>query len=236
LERHKHQLKAVAFDYGNTLTSSGMPQNCQQFYAEALTAVLKTADCVVTPEKLQAGEKILLKYNTRVNERDWEVTSDTIFTELFAAWGIADLSLLKPAKDTFYSFFFNKTEVYPETESVLKELIEKNIKIGVLSNTAYGADREYLIGSTPQINRYFDVFLASAEVGFRKPHTSGFLILIQSLGVHAEDCLFVGDEPADIIGANRVGMISVLINRGSDKYDYGQKYTINSLGDLLKLV
>jgi FMN phosphatase YigB (HAD superfamily) len=54
--------------------------------------------------------------------------------------------------------------------------------------------------------------------------------------VHAEDCLFVGDEPADIIGANRVGMISVLINRGSDKYDYGQKYTINSLGDLLKLV
>jgi len=74
---------------------------------------------------LAAGEKILFKYNTRVNERDWEVTSDTVFTELFAAWGIADISLLKPAKDAFYSFFFTKTGVYPETESVLKELKKK---------------------------------------------------------------------------------------------------------------
>jgi hypothetical protein len=33
---------------------------------------------------------------------------------------------------------------------VLKELKKQNIKIGVLSNTAYGADKEYLIGTTPQ--------------------------------------------------------------------------------------
>jgi len=229
-------MKAVAFDYGNTLTSSGMPLNWQQFYAEALTVALKTVGSDVTPKKLHAGEKILLKYNTRVNNRDWEVSSGTIFAELFAAWGITTRSALKPAEDAFYSLFFTKTEVYPETESVLKELKKKNIKIGVLTNTAYGADKEYLIGNTPQINQYFDVCLASTEVGFRKPHTNGFLQLIQALGVQAEDCLFVGDEPVDVIGANRVGMISVLINRSRDKHDYGQKYTINSLNDLLKLV
>ena len=155
-----------------------MPLNWQQFYPEALTAALQTAGSDITPEKLQAGEKILLKYNTRVNNRDWEVTSDIIFMELFAAWGITARSALKPAKDAFYSFFFTKTEVYPETESVLKELKKKNIKIGMLTNTAYGADKEYLIGCTPQINRYFDVCLASTEVGFRKPHTSGFLQLL----------------------------------------------------------
>ena len=93
--------------------------NWKDFYREALTAALKAADANITPEKLQAGEKVLFKYNTRVNQRDWEVTSDTVFSELFTAWGIADISLLKPAKDAFYSFFVTKTGVYPETESVL---------------------------------------------------------------------------------------------------------------------
>jgi putative hydrolase of the HAD superfamily len=143
---------------------------------------------------------------------------------------------LKPAKDAFYSFFFTKTEVYPETETVLKELKKKNIKIGVLSNTAYGADKEYLIGRTPQINQYFDACLASTEVGFRKPHVKGFLQLLQTLQVQAGDCLFVGDEPADIIGANKAGMISVLINRNNKKHDYGQKYTVSSLTEILKLI
>ncbi len=229
-------IKAVGFDYGNTLTSSGMPMNWKDFYREALMASLAATDSGINPDKLAAGEKILFKYNTRVNARDWEVTSETVFTELFAAWGIADISLLKPAKDAFYSFFFTKTEVYPETESVLKELKKKNIKIGVLSNTAYGADKEYLIGSTPQINRYFDVILTSTDVGFRKPHTKGFLQLLQALQVEAGNCLFIGDEPVDVIGANRVGMISVLINRNNEKHDYGQKYAINSLNDILKLI
>jgi len=213
-------IRAVAFDYGNTLTWSGMPLNWQQFYPAALTAALKAADVNITPAKLQAGAKILLKYNTRVNERDWEVTSDTVFTELFEQWGITARSALQPAKDAFYSFFFTKTEVYPEAESVLKELKKKNIKIGVLSNTAYGADKEYLIGSTPQINQYFDVFLASTEVGFRKPHTKGFLQLLRALQVPAGECLFVGDEPVDVIGANKTGMVSVLINRSTEKHDY----------------
>jgi len=101
------------------------------------------------------------------------------------------LSALKPAKDAFYSFF-SLNRSLSETESVLKELKKKNIKIGVLSNTAYGADKEYLIGSTPQINQYYDVCLASTEVGFRKPHTAGFLQLLQALQVQAGDCLFVG--------------------------------------------
>jgi putative hydrolase of the HAD superfamily len=233
---HKHKVKAAAFDFGNTLAASGLPLNWKDFYREALTSALEAADSAVNPDKLAAGEKILFKYNTRVNERDYEVNSDTVFADLFQAWGIADLSLLKPAKDAFYPSFFNRTEVYPETESVLKELKKKNIKIGVLSNTAYGADKEYLIGSTPQINRYFDSCLASTEVGFRKPHTKGFLQLLQALQVQADECLFVGDEPVDVIGANRAGMVSVLINRSGEKRDYGQKYTISSLQDILKLV
>jgi putative hydrolase of the HAD superfamily len=60
--------------------------------------------------------------------------------------------------------------------------------------------------------------------------------LIQALQVPAGDCLFVGDEPVDVIGANKTGMVSVLINRSGEKRDYGQKYTVSSLIDILKLI
>ena len=233
---HKHKVKAAAFDFGNTLAASGLPLNWKDFYREALTSALEAADSAVNPDKLAAGEKILFKYNTRVNERDYEVNSDTVFADLFQAWGIADLSLLKPAKDAFYPSFFNRTELYPETESVLRELKNKHFKLGVLSDTAYGADKEYLLNGIPPIKQYFKVILASTDVGFRKPHTKGFLQLIKELNVETADCFFVGDEPKDIIGANRVGMISVLVNRNNEKLDYGQKYIINSLTDILKLV
>jgi len=229
-------MKAVAFDFGNTLASSGLPLNWQNFYRDALTAVLTVTDSDINPNKLQDGEKILLKYNTRVNEREYEVTSDTIFNDLFQAWDIADLSMFKVAKDAFFPFFFRRTEPYPETESVLKELKSKNIRIGVLTDTAYGADKEYLTDRIPDLMRYFDVFLSSTDVGFRKPNVKGYLQLAKELKVKGEECLFVGDEPKDVIGANKVEMISVLVNRNNDKREYGQKYTVNSLRDILNLI
>jgi len=86
---------------------------------------------------------------------------------LFQAWGIADLSLLKPAKDAFYPSFFNRTEVYPESRIRFKKNSRRKISKSVCSRIRLnGADKEYLIGSTPQINRYFDSCLASTEVGF----------------------------------------------------------------------
>jgi putative hydrolase of the HAD superfamily len=229
-------MKAVVFDFGNTLASSGLPLNWQIFYREALSAVLSVAGTEISSPNLQAGEKILLKYNTRVNERDYEISADTIFTELFNEWNINGLSALKPAKDAFYSYFSKKTELYPETESILKELKNKNIKIGVLTDTAYGADTEYLTASIPGLLPYIDVFLSSTDVGYRKPNVKGYLQIIKEFKIQPAEFLFVGDEHKDIIGANKVNMVSVLVNRSNEKVDYGQKYTVNSLIDILELI
>ena len=65
---------------------------------------------------------------------------------------------------------------------------------------------------------------------------TGYLRLARELGVKTAHCLFVGDEPKDIIGANNSGMISILINRTNENRDYGQKYTVGTLEEILKLV
>jgi putative hydrolase of the HAD superfamily len=129
-----------------------------------------------------------------------------------------------------------RTETYPDTEPVLKELKKKNMKIGVLTDTAYGADKKYLISGASDIMQYIDYFLASTDVGFRKPHIRGYFQLAKELGIEIVECMFVGDEEKDVIGANQAGMISVLIDRKNQYQNYGQRITIHSLQDILKLV
>jgi putative hydrolase of the HAD superfamily len=228
-------MKAILFDFGNTLASSGLPLNWQEFYRESLIKILDGLGINANLQKLQAGEQVLLRYNTRVNPREYEVGSDLIFYDLFREWDITDLTGIDKAKDHFYSFFLGRTELYPDTIPLLKELRKRNLKTGVLTDTAYGADKEYLISGASDIVQYIDVFLASTEVGLRKPNTKGYLRLSQELNTTPADCIFVGDEEKDITGANKAGMISVLLDRNSSGADYGQQYAINSLKEILNL-
>jgi putative hydrolase of the HAD superfamily len=229
-------MKAVLFDFGNTLVSSGLPLNWQEFYREALVKIMDAIGISTDTQKIEIGEKVLRRYNTRVNPREYEVTDTLIFFDLFQEWGFTDLTRLDKAKDIFFSYFLGRTTVYPETESVLREIKKRNLKTGVLTDTAYGADKKYLVSGARDIVQYIDFFLASTEVGLRKPNTKGYLLLVKELNANPADCLFVGDEEKDIIGANKAGMLSVLIDRSGKQTNYSQQYTIKSLTEILNLI
>jgi len=78
-----------------------------------------------------------------------------------------------------------------------------------------------------------DHVLTSSAVGFRKPNVAGYLRLADKLGVKAPESVFVGDEEKDILGANRAGMVSVLVDRLHSGLDYGQAFTVGSLDEIL---
>jgi len=229
-------MQSIIFDFGNTLATSGLPLNWQEFYRDALTQVLKTIHCEVIPHKIQIGEKLLEKYNTRLYPREIEVNSNIIFSELFQEWGISDLSKIKDAEDIFFSFFLKATVYYPDAKPTLKQLKNKNIKTGVLTDTAYGADKKYLISAVPDIIQYIDVFLSSTDIGFRKPHIKGYIEVAKQLKTLAIECFFVGDEEKDILGANNCGMVSVFIDRNDQSKEFGQQHTIRSLAEIVNLI
>jgi putative hydrolase of the HAD superfamily len=229
-------IRAVGFDLGHTLNYSPFPLSWQGFYHDAIIEVLQSINVEVTPERIQAGDTILLKYNTRVNSREYEVKANTIIGELFHQWGVADDSGMKTAEETFASFFTRQSELYPDTLPVLKRLREKDLKVGLLTNVAYGIAGEYFFRGVEAIGQYIDAFLPSTEVGFRKPHPQGFHELARKLGVVVSECVFVGDEEVDIVGANRVGMVSVLIDRNGHEKNYGQMHTVRTLNDVLSLI
>lgn len=175
------------------------------------------------------------KYNTRVNPREIEISSDVIFSEIFDSW-FADISLINKAKTSFFSFLLSSAVPFIEVEPVLLKLKSINIKIGVFTNVAYGMDNHFSLKDIDSISQYIDVALTSLDVGFRKPNSAGFKMLLTTFGVQPFEMLFVGDEAVDIIGANQLGIGSVLINQSNKELDYGQKYTINSLNGIMDIL
>jgi putative hydrolase of the HAD superfamily len=62
----------------------------------------------------------------------------------------------------------------------------------------------------------FDVVLISGEVGLRKPDPAIFRLAAKRLGVSAESCVFVDDEPGHLKAALNEGMRTIL-HRGPNE-------------------
>lgn len=228
-------IKAIAFDVGHTLIYYNNFLNWQALYSPAIMEVMKACNLDYAKELDEDAQKILTKYNTRVNYREYEVSSDTVFTEILDAWRV-NVDKLQAAKHAFYSYFQRGAFCYDDTEHVLQTLKSRGIKTGILTDVAYGMDNEYTLRDLAPIMQYIDVCFTSNDIGYRKPNKEGYLHLQKSFNVPVNQIAFIGDEEKDIIGANNAGMISVLINRDDAIKNYSQNYTVNSLSGILKLI
>lgn len=222
------KIKAVSFDIGHTLVRYQNPLNWKSLYGPALEQVAEKCGMDLTDEYRKAAVTILTKYNTRENPREREVTSDRIFTEIFDAWK-QPYDKLESAKVAFYRFFQADAVCYEDVVETLRYLRSVGVKMGALTDVAYGMDNSFALQDIATIQPYFDVILTSVDVGYRKPNAAGFLMLLKVLGVSPSQMLYVGDEQKDIVGANALGIVSVLIDRHGTSADWGQKYTVPSL-------
>ena len=228
-------IKAVVFDVGHTLIYYNHQLSWQTLYPPAIKQVMKACNVDYTKEADENAQKILTKYNTRVNFREYEVSSDIIFSEILNTWRI-NIDNLENAKQAFYGYFQQGAVCYDDTEYTLQSLKRREIKIGVLTDVAYGMDNKYALKDLIPIQKYIDICLTSTDVRYRKPNKTGYLMLQKYFDVPFEQIVFVGDEEKDIVGANNAGMISVLINRTDTDKNYLQNYTINTLSEILELI
>lgn len=74
--------KAIVFDIGRTLIGYNKPLNWSALYRPAIEYVAKECAYDLKESDYQHAIEVLTKYNTRVNPREYEVTSTQIFTEL----------------------------------------------------------------------------------------------------------------------------------------------------------
>jgi putative hydrolase of the HAD superfamily len=94
---------------------------------------------------------------------------------------------------------------------ILAALKQKSIGLGIISNwdcTARG-----ILGAA-ELSDYFNHIIISCEVDCSKPDPAIFNLAIQTAGVNARDCLYIGDNYYDdAVGSRKVGMPVLILNR-----------------------
>jgi phosphoglycolate phosphatase len=115
-------------------------------------------------------------------------------------------------KEIYAGNLHDKSRVYSGISDVLDELVERGIKISVLSNKPHLLTREvcaYYLSDWP-----FDPVLGQREEVPRKPDPAAAFEIAEHMGVAPGNILFVGDSDNDILTAQAAGMIPLGVSWG----------------------
>ncbi|MEU4112136.1 HAD-IA family hydrolase [Streptomyces sp. NPDC027717] len=91
---------------------------------------------------------------------------------------------------------------YPDAEPVLRELKERGVAVGIVSNIGWDLRpvfREH------GLDRYVDAYVLSCEHGMRKPDPRLFAVACAELGADPRRTLMVGDDRGADVGAAALG-------------------------------
>ncbi|MGI9088349.1 MAG: HAD family hydrolase [Chthoniobacterales bacterium] len=211
-------IRAIGFDVGDTLLYyADTPLNWSSLYGDALAAVARACAVSLTPAEFSAACQILLGYNTRVRPRRNEIAADEIFSHVPLSWSLAPAEHLQIGVDSFFTFFQQRMCAFPE--------VPYGMPMKFVRRDLDGA----------QISDLLDSVITSTMVGLRKPDPVGYHALASALGVGADEMLYVGNEPKDVIGAQRAGVPSVLVDRAGAAPSHGQSFTATSLSAVIHI-
>lgn len=106
-------------------------------------------------------------------------------------------------------------KLYEGVTELLNKL-KTRYKLGIIANQSLGTEqrlKEY------GIHYFFDVIIASAEVGLEKPNPDIFKLAIKSAGCNPDEAYMVGDRlDNDIEPAGELGMHTIWVRQGSFAY------------------
>ena len=139
-------------------------------------------------------------------------------------WAAVTRRLGRPATETqkIRADFFAGDVVDRGLVNFIRKLRPKH-KTGVISN-AWPDLRDYLVEN--KFDDAFDDLVISAEVGVMKPDPKIYQIALVQLSVEPPEAVFVDDTPANVEGANAMGMHGILFR--------SPEQTLNKLKELLE--
>ena len=124
----------------------------------------------------------------------------------------------------------------PDALDTLGALRQRGLAIGLVSNAGLTtAPNLRLMLRHYQLEPLFDGFVFSDELQIAKPDSRIFHTAAEGLGVSAEDCAFVGDNPHnDVAGSKAAGMFAVQIgSKVRDGVTAAPSLRIDSLSELI---
>lgn len=202
-------IKAILFDLGNTLVYSHPEVIFQRILAQH--GITRPLDEVT--DALIRGNR----------EFDIEKHEGLSAHEFYTRWNIVQLKHLglkgpkaRKLAGTIDSQWRKYAEfhLFSDVRETLLKLKRMGLKLGIITG-GFEEDIE-MIMPTIGSSELFDVKVGVDTAGKRKPNPKAFKYALKQLRLKPSEIIFVGDNlKADYEGAEKVGMIPVLIKRRS---------------------
>ena len=190
-------IDTVIFDFGGVLARNGRVGDIgDRFPAEHREVAVQLmmgdygADTDHPWHRLERGE-ISLDEHRRLTQ------------EAFTAAGVT-VELPRPGSGVQIRFDPN-----PPVIELVHELRAAGLRLGVLTNNV----REFRPAWRPMLpfDEWFHDVVDSHEVGMRKPNAAIYQLALARLGAEAGRTAFLDDAATNVAGAERVGMLGVLV-------------------------
>jgi len=228
-------IKAIFFDWFNTLARYEPPR--EELHSQAL----RKFGIEVSPEKILPGVLTADMYffgenaNSPVEKRDRKERAEvyTCYQKIILSEaGVkADQELLAKVLNKVEQLFKGITfTLFDDVLSTLETLKKQRFTLGLLTNLAQ--DMSPLCHKLG-LESYLDFVVTPQQVGADKPEPPIFLAALDRAKVEASQAVHVGDQyKLDVVGARRVGINPILI----DRYDlYPEVSDCSRIRDLTEL-
>lgn len=157
-------------------------------------------------------------------------TVEEEFTELLDVLKIQKADSLVHSISEIWKKNIHNLYFPPLVEEMLIDL-RKEFKLGLVTNSDVFPFE--FVKLRYGIEKYFDVVVASFEIGSVKPDPKGFNIALEKLGLAPQAIMMCGDSPPnDILPAKQLGMKTILVDTKRVFSDFRDAdFTVNTIKD-----
>ncbi len=239
----KNKIETIFFDLGNTLLNyhkGKLSDDEKDFLGlKKLYEYLKSFDDSLTFTKLY--EDFYIAWINKLSDRDSRRTEYNATNFLLNA--LDENARSKISNNEIvqaFKIFHEPNMRFVECESDLSETLlalqNKNIKLGIISNTPIAGYCHDETLKSLDLLKFFDRRFYSYDLNFKKPSREIFAHAVRWTDTKFEDSLFVGDSlQKDIIPALSVDMKAVFLNNKNTVVPKEIMAHKNFLGEINKL-
>ncbi|MFH2070685.1 MAG: HAD-IA family hydrolase [Elusimicrobiota bacterium] len=220
-------IKAVLFDIDNTLVD---------FMRMKHTAIDLSVDYMINAGLPGPKEEIVKEIFAIY--RQTHIESQNALEEVIKRrMGSPDYKILASGIIGYQRGRDMATYPYPKVEPTIKELLRLGLQIGAVSDAP--AEQCYNRLARMHLISWMDIVVTYDDTKEYKPSSKPFLLALQKLQLQPSEVLYVGDWPEkDIIGAKRVGLVTVFARWGEhpDAKDTGADFDLLNIDDVVEVV
>ena len=131
---------------------------------------------------------------------------------------------------------FEGKQVLPQARALLEALRTRGQRMGIVSNDS---PRLQVFLDETELTHFFETVVISDVVGVEKPDVHIMAIALERVKARAQDCLYVGDHPFDVLCSKTAGMQCAWIASPQavlpEEIEVREDFRVSSIEEILEL-